>query len=157
MNLPVQITFRNMEPSPWVEDRIREEAAELDRFFDHITSCRVMVETPHRHHHMSGRQYHVRIELGVPGTELVVSHEPSLHGDLSQRGAGAWRKHLETNPEHKDAYLAIHDAFKDARRRLKEYARKLRGNVKKHSRVNPARRDKLAAEGVDGIQTDSKP
>lgn len=151
MTIPVQITFRNMEPSPWVEERIREEAARLDRFFDRITSCRVMVEAPHRHH-QRGQQFHIRIELGVPGKELIVKHEPSLHGAMTRGGEGEWKKHLEAHPEHKDAYLAIHDAFKDARRQLQNYSRKLRGDVKMHSRVPPTRRDKLAAEGLPGVE-----
>lgn len=151
MNLPVQITFRNMDTSPWVEDRIHEEAAKLDQFYDRITSCRVMVETPHRHH-QRGRQHHVRIELGVPGTEIVVAHEPSLHSDMTHRGDGEWKKHLEAHPQHKDLYLAIHDAFKEARRQLQDYARKLRGDVKIHSRVSPMRRDKLASEGLEGVE-----
>ena len=36
MRLPLQITFRHVDPSPSVEDRIREYAGELDRFFDQI-------------------------------------------------------------------------------------------------------------------------
>ena len=35
--IPVQITFRHMEPSPAVETRILEEASDLDRYFDRIT------------------------------------------------------------------------------------------------------------------------
>ena len=42
MELPIQITFRNMEPSEAVAARIRELAARLDRFHTHIMSCRVV-------------------------------------------------------------------------------------------------------------------
>ncbi len=152
MNLPVQISFRDMESSPWMSERIHEEAAKLERFFDRITSCRVIVEAPHKHHRR-GHQFHVRIELGVPRKEIVVNHEPSLHGALARGGTSEWSKHLEAHPEHKDAYVAIHDAFKEARRQLQDYVRKLRGDVKMHSRVSPMRQNKLAAEGVEGIET----
>jgi hypothetical protein len=37
MRLPLQITFRHVDASPSVEDRIREYAAELDRFFPGIS------------------------------------------------------------------------------------------------------------------------
>lgn len=37
MELPVQITYRNMEPSDAVTARIEAEAAKLDTFFDRIT------------------------------------------------------------------------------------------------------------------------
>ena len=55
MRLPLQITFRQVEAPPDVEDRIREHAAELDRFFDQIMSCRVAVERQHRRHHHDTR------------------------------------------------------------------------------------------------------
>jgi ribosome-associated translation inhibitor RaiA len=66
MILPVQITFRNMTPSDAVAARVQEEAGRLDEFYRRITSSRVIVEIPHRHHTL-GEQFHVRIELGVPG------------------------------------------------------------------------------------------
>ena len=81
-----------------------------------------------------------------------MNHEPSLHRALTHGGANEWSKHLEAHPEHKDVYLAIRDAFKEARRQLQDYARKLRGDVKMHSRVSPIRQNKLAAEGVEGIE-----
>ena len=71
MKIPLKITFRNMEPSKAIEDNIREKAAKLDSFYDRIMSCRVTVEAPHRHHH-KGKAYQVRIDLTVPGDELVI-------------------------------------------------------------------------------------
>lgn len=132
MNLPIQVTFRHMDPSPAVEERILEEAGKLDQYFDRITSCRVVVESPH-HHHEHGRLYHIRIELGVPGKEIIVKHEPSLRSTLAQSETGTWEKHREVHPEHRDIYVAIRDAFLAARRQLDEYAHRLRGEVKRHS------------------------
>lgn len=134
MQLPVQITYRNMDPSNAVTERIHEEAGKLDEFFSRITSCRVLVEAPHRHHKWGGL-YHIRIELGVPGKELVVSHEPSVHGALGQDEEVALKKHIELHPEHKDVYVAIRDAFASARRQLQDYAKRLRGEVKSHARA----------------------
>jgi len=131
MELPVQITYRNMESSETVTARIEAEAARLDTFFDRITSCRVVVEAPHRHH-KRGELFHVRIELGVPGTELVISHEPAPHAALSREEEAGLRKHLEVQPEHKDLYVAIRDAFASARRQLQDYVKRLRGEVKTH-------------------------
>jgi hypothetical protein len=34
--LPIQITFRNMDSSPAVEARVREEAEKLSEFYDSI-------------------------------------------------------------------------------------------------------------------------
>lgn len=134
MELPVQITYRNMEPSDAVTARIEAEAAKLDEFFPRITSCRVVVEAPHRHHKW-GELFHVRIELGVPGKELVVSHEPSPHATLSHDDEAALRKHIEIHPEHKDVYVVVRDAFGSARRQLQDYVKRLRGEVKAHARA----------------------
>ena len=131
MKLPVQITCRNMQPSAAVTARIEEEAAKLDEFFPRITSCRVVVEAPHRHHKW-GQLFHVRIDLGVPGTELAVSHEPSPRAMLRHDEEAALKKHIEVHPEHKDVYVAIRDAFASARRQLQDYVQRLRGEVKHH-------------------------
>ena len=134
MELPVQITYRNLEPSQAVTARIEAEAAKLDTFFERITSCRVVVEAPHRHHKW-GELFHVRIELGVPGAELVVSHEPTPHSTLSDDEGAALKKHIEIHPEHKDVYVAIRDAFESARRQLQDYVKRMRGDVKSHVRA----------------------
>ncbi len=142
MILPVQITFRNMSPSDAVAARVQEEAEKLDEFYKRITSCRVIIEVPHRHH-MAGGQVHVRVELGVPRGEIVVRNEPSLRGAMQRSDEQEWEKHLEANPQHKDVYVAIRDAFKAARRQLQDYARRLRGQVKIHKAASPLRKDKL--------------
>ena len=51
MPIPLQISFRNMDPSPAVEERIHKKAEKLERFNDRIIGCAVVVEAPHRHHH----------------------------------------------------------------------------------------------------------
>lgn len=123
-----------MQPSDAMTARVHEEAARLDGFFPRITSCRVVVEAPHRHHKW-GELFHVRIDLGVPGRELVVSHEPSLRAVLRHDDEAALKKHSEIHPEHKDVYVAIRDAFASARRQLQDYGKRLRGEVKTHGRA----------------------
>src|SRR6516225_5610681 len=75
MMVPLKITFRNMARSRAIEDSIREKAQKLDSFYNHIMSCRVIVEAPHRHHH-KGKAYVVRIDMSVPGGEIVVNRQP---------------------------------------------------------------------------------
>lgn len=132
MNNPLQITFRHMEVSPAVEARIQGEVAALEHFFNRITSCRVVVEAPHRHH-QRGRGFHINIDLHVPGKEIIVNHEPSLHSTLAKGEAAELEKHLETHPDHKDIFVSIRDAFAAARRQLEDYARVLRGDTKHHA------------------------
>jgi ribosome-associated translation inhibitor RaiA len=128
MNLPVQVTFRHMEPSAAVEARIRDEAAALDRYFSRITSCRVVVEAPGRR----GKGFHISIDIGVPGSEIAVNHDASLHGAAMHGEKAALTKTDEAEAEHKDVYVALRDAFDAARRQLADYAEKLRGEVKRH-------------------------
>src|SRR3970282_2111354 len=75
MEIPLKITFRDIPPSIAVEANIREKAAKLESFYDRIMSCRVIVEAPHRHHH-KGKAYQVRIDITVPGGELVIKRAP---------------------------------------------------------------------------------
>jgi cold shock CspA family protein len=127
--IPLQITFRNMKPVPDAELWIRSEVAKLGSFYPRIMGCRVAVESPHLHHR-SGSEFHVRIDLTVPGGELVVKHEPTLRTRARQLGETEVKKRLEVRTPHKHLRQAINSAFKTAVRRLEDYARKQRGDVK---------------------------
>lgn len=153
MQLPIQISFRNMESSPAVEARIREEAEKLSEFYDQIIGCRVMAELPHRHHNR-GKRFHIRIDLTVPGSEIVVNHEPSLRHTLQQTDDEALPKELEIDAPHKDAFVTIRDAFKTARRQLQNHARKQAGAVKRHAPAPLARVSRLyPKEGYGYLET----
>lgn len=113
MNQAVQITFRDIPRSEFVEARIQEKADKLNQFYDQIMTVKVVVESPHSHQH-KGNLYHVCIDVTVPDGELVVNRAPKDHH------------------AHEDVYVAIRDAFDAAKRQLQEYARKRRGKVKNH-------------------------
>lgn len=139
---PLQITFRNMQPSAAVAARVRAEAAKLDRYCTRITSCRVIIEAPHRHHKW-GESFHVSINIDVPRSEIVVRHEPKQRRAIAQSGATKWVKHFEVHGPSKDIYVTIRDAFGAARRQLEDYARRMRGDVKIHARTPPPRMAKI--------------
>jgi cold shock CspA family protein len=155
---PLQITFRSEVPLPAAELWIRSEAAKLENFYRRIMACRVAVESPHRHHR-EGSPYHVRIDLTVPGGELVIKHEPTLRTQARQMGEGELRKQLEARTPNKQLRLAINEAFKAAGRRLQDYARRRRGEVKSRearpmAKVSQVFRDKgygflVAEDGRD--------
>jgi ribosomal subunit interface protein len=117
MKLPVEITFRNMSASEVLEANVREKAAKLEQFCDRITACRVVVEAAHRHQH-KGNIYHVRIDITVPGQELVVS-----------RGV--------PDPDHADVYVAVRDAFDAARRQLDRFVRENHREARAHAHLPP--------------------
>ena len=112
MQIPLQITVRGTDHSEALDMHIRDKVDKLEEFFDHITSCRVVVEVPHKHH-QQGKQFNVRIDIGVPGSEIVVN-----------------RDHAE------DVYVALRDGFDAAKRQLEDYARKIRGDIKTHQPKN---------------------
>ena len=102
-----QVTFRHVPPSPALEAAILEKATKLDRLCDRILTCRVVVEAP-QHRHRRGNLYHLRIEVAVPGRELVVTRAPSQ------------------DHAHEDMYVVIRDAFDAMRRQLEDHVRQER-------------------------------
>lgn len=131
MTLPLQVTFRNIKHSTQVEDWIREEAEKLETFYHRIIGCRVAVEVPHRHH-KKGKPLHIRIDLTLPGKEIVITREPvAMRRDPMKRETGAASNGISKKP-HRDMEMVIHEAFKSAARRVQDFARRQRGEIKKH-------------------------
>jgi len=104
MNVPVQITYRNMESSAALDEAVRERAAKLEQFYPRIMSCRVVVEQPARHQQRS-QAFVVHVDLKMPGGEITVNRD-----------------------RHEDVYVALREAFDAARRQLEDYARTQRGD-----------------------------
>jgi cold shock CspA family protein len=152
MKLPLQITFHNMESSELAKEWVRGEAEKLDTFYDRIMSCRVALELLHRHQ-QKGNPFHVRIELVLPGKEIVVKREPGLGSRARQLLQGELTKKLEVESPHKDLRFAITEAFKAAGRRLQDYARRQRGLVKSHEPLPLARVSRLFPEKGFGFLT----
>jgi ribosomal subunit interface protein len=111
MTVPLQVTFRDMESTPALEEFVGKWASKLEHVYDRIERCHVLVERPHQHQRQ-GQNIHVRITLAVPGPDVIVSHDHAVDGS------------------HEDAYVAIRDAFRAARRQLEDHARRLRRDVK---------------------------
>lgn len=155
MQLPLQVTFRNMEPLREVEECIRAETNKLETFYKPIMGCRVAVELPHSHHR-KGRLYHIRIDLTVPGREIVVKHEPNLTSQIRRAGRFRVTKNQELRIPHRDLQLTIRDAFRAAGRRLQDYARRHRGDVKLHESPSIGRVTKLARDDRYGFLTTSE-
>lgn len=135
METPIQVTFRNMDRSPVLEERAKELASRFEHYYDRIISCRVVIEAPHRRHN-KGNIYRVAIDLTVPGRELVVKEKAGY------------------NHAHEDPYVALRDAFNAMARRLQDHARKVRGKVKQHEVPPHGRVSRLdPGEGTGVIMT----
>jgi ribosome-associated translation inhibitor RaiA/cold shock CspA family protein len=109
MKLPMHVTFHGLNPSPSLELAAREKAQRLETFCSDIMACRVAVELRHKHKHQ-GRQFGVRVDVTVPGHELVANRSAD-----------------------EDAHVALREAFDDIRRQIEDTVRRRRGQVKEHA------------------------
>ena len=105
MQVPLELSTRRITLSSALEAELRKRATKLERYYDRITSCRIAVERPSNHHNEGG-PYRVRLDITVPGSELVA------------------------NKEADDLNTAIRDAFQAAERQVEEFSRRRRGEVK---------------------------
>jgi len=133
MQLPLQITIRDLPASEAITANIKKKAEKLETYYDNIMSCRVVVDTPQKQKHQ-GKLYQARIDITVPGHELVFNHN-----------------------KNEDVYVAIRDAFDAAARELKNLARKQRGSIKTHPIPLHGRISRLFTnEGYGFIETVDK-
>jgi ribosome-associated translation inhibitor RaiA len=120
----LQTTFLNTPRSEAVIARIQKEVDTLGKYNDRITRCHVQVEAPAQHHH-HGIPFQIRIELHVPGKELVVAHTPTAGTTAAQNSDERPRKSQEFEAAHQDAYIAIRDSFRAMRRQLKDHTQRI--------------------------------
>ena len=107
MKVPLQITVLNVPQSAALEARVLKMTEKLEKLHARIVSCRVGIEELRRHR-TRGRLFHVRVDLRIPGKELVSNHR-----------------------HNKDPYLALRDAFESLRRQLEDVSRVSRDKAKR--------------------------
>ena len=112
MQVPIELSFRDVDHDDIIEQKIRDHAEALERIHPRITSCRITVEKP-QEHMQSGRPWRVRLDITVPhGNEIVVRKEPGK-GNL-----------------HEPLSAVINSAFDAAERQLLELKERQRWDVK---------------------------
>lgn len=114
MQTQPQVSFDDLPVDEAVRAAVLDHVSQLERLSDRITGCHVVIAQPHRHHR-EGRLYSVRVDLVVPGGEIVVNRDHHL------------------DHAHEDVYVAVRDAFLAARRRLEDHVRRMRGVEKAHA------------------------
>lgn len=102
MERSLQVTFHNLPHSDALEEEVRSRFSKLEQLHNRIVGGRVVIDSPHRNQEKA-KTYAVRIELALPGHDLVVSREPV--GDLG---------------------AALNDAFDTTRRRLRDHVERKR-------------------------------
>jgi cold shock CspA family protein len=133
MQIPLQISFENSEPSEAIRAVIGQEVERLEKYQHHITGCRVAIVAPstkHRH----GAVYRINILVTIPPHEnIVVSHQPS------------------DDQSHVHVEVAIKSAFSAARRQIEALAQRASGKVKLHEVEAHGRVLKISAAGDHGF------
>ena len=109
MQIPLQVSLHGIASSNALQNAIRDKAARLERYSPHLMSCRVVLSLEGRRKRQ-GKQFSLRIDLKVPGGEIAIT-----------------REHDE------DLQIALRDAFDAARRKLEDYVREQRLDVKRHA------------------------
>ena len=93
MQKKLQIVFRSIDQSDAIEEAIHKKVEKLERQHDRITSCRVVLDAPHKHHH-KGKLFQVAVTATTPEGDVNVSED------------------------QEDLYVAIRDAFNALTRQL---------------------------------------
>jgi len=114
----LDISFRNVDGSDAVTEKVNEKFAKLQALCDQIMSCHVIIEALNKNQN-KGNLFSVSIDLAVPNQKLVVSH--ASHKDHA----------------HEDVYVALRDAFDAMTKQLETYLDKRRNNVKHHAEFVP--------------------
>lgn len=114
MQIPPEISFKDVRKTPGIEDLINRKIAGLEKICRHMISCRVAVEQPQKHQER-GNPYQVRISITVPPAHELVSKELASKGDM-----------------HDPLETVIAKTFDSAERQLKELTERQRGEVKTH-------------------------
>jgi len=110
MDIPLELSFHNMESSDGLQAAVSEHVAKLEKLHDHIIGCRVVIEMPHKSHRVGQNLPDVHILLRVPGKEIAV--------------------HAGNKKSATDAYAVLDNAFAVAASRLKDFRHISHGEVK---------------------------
>src|SRR5919108_5577639 len=114
MQVPLKMTFRNVEKTTAIETLIRKQATKLERVCPYLVSCQISIEKP-QSHQKTGNPFRVRVDVTVPPEHKLVTIRDAGEGDLHER--------LST---------VVRRAFDATQRQLKKLVDKQRGAVKAH-------------------------
>jgi len=118
METPLRISFQGGEASAALSETISEHVAALEKIHGRMTACHVVVQIPDRHHRTG--LYSVNIHAILPGgIDINIDHTP------------------QADDRFADPLFAVTDAFRRAKRLVKERANRQRGDVKTlHERID---------------------
>ncbi len=115
MQKPVEITFKDLDPSTAIEARVRERVGRLEAMSPQMVGCHVWVRAPHQKH--KATQYVIDVSVEMPGSTLNIDRRP---GD---------------DDAHTDVYVAIRDTFDAMERKLRKWKDQHKGRPEVHARL----------------------
>lgn len=115
MQRPLEIAFRDLDPSDFIRNLIEERVERLERFHPNIIGCRVVVEAPYRSAEGHNPPIGISVEVDVPARPRIVAKE--MEEQRAMKG---------------DHLAAINRAFEAIERQLEDLKDKQRGEVKHH-------------------------
>ena len=118
METPLKISFQGGDTSDALRQLVVEHVDSLEQLYGRLTACHIAIKGPDKHHRTSGL-FSAKIHMTLPGgIDINVDHTPQADNRFS-------------SPQ-----FAVNDAFRRAKRLLKERAQKQRGAVKTlHERI----------------------
>jgi ribosomal subunit interface protein len=114
MNGPFELTVKDVNKTPELEEFINSKVAKLEKICSHMISCRVMIEQPQKNQDR-GSPYRVRVDITVPPSHEIVAKQSSSKGDI-----------------HDTLQSVIVNVFNAAIKQLKELTDRQHGEVKTH-------------------------
>jgi len=131
MQTPVEIDFQGLKGTEQLRACVLKHIAVLEERFGRITACRVVIKAPSERHRTGGA-CEITIRLSLPqGREVDIGRSE------------------KADERYADATVALNDAFKRARRRLQDHARRMRGQIKSHD--NPPIATVRSFDGTAGF------
>ena len=124
MQIPLELAFHNLDHSDAMERRIHERLDRLEGRFDRITSCRVVVEAPHRNAAHEPQHYRVRVEITAPGNIDAVADSNGRDPD--------------TGRFSDDPYLTINQVFHSVEKQLRAELGKMQAKERRIPRKDHA-------------------
>jgi cold shock CspA family protein len=117
MEKPLQIAFRGMESSPFLEGLIGERVARLGRFHPRIIGCRVVVEVPHRSSESAKTPLGIAVEVEIPDRPKIIAkgaedrrEMKNDHTAVVNRVFEAAERQLQDSADIKGAEVKLHGA-----------------------------------------------
>jgi ribosome-associated translation inhibitor RaiA len=114
VKVPPEVSYKGFQPMESQVLAVEKHISQFENAFPQTNSICVVVTCPGKNHR-NGDMFEVSIRARLPtGKEIDVSHTPN------------------NDDRYGDFYFALNDAFKRARRQLKDKTMRLRGEVKTH-------------------------